>query len=170
MAGIPVFYGDILSEFAEESVELAHIRTVLAATRNDACNALVCTAIAPEIGQRRVLQLALGGDAEEDPRALARPRRGDVAFDNEAGFDRLWRRLVKGWAFSKTRLSENYNYDDFRRDKPADAMEVLIMNEEREVEFSSSERTLDPEAGDTIIYFAQAERAQTSESADAPAG
>ncbi len=170
LAGIPVFYGDILSEFAEESVELAHIRTVLATTRNDAYNALVCTAIAPEIGQRRVLQLALGGDAEEDPRAIARPRRGDVAFDNEADFEKLWRHLVKGWTFSKTRLSENYSYEDFRRDKPADAMEVLIMNEEKDVEFTSSQRILDPEAGDTIVYFARAEQPQASETVDAPVG
>ena len=170
LAGIPVFYGDILSEFADESVELAHIRTVLSATRNDAYNALVCTAIAPEIGQRRVLQLALGGDAEEDPRAIARPRRGDVAFDNGADFEKLWRQLVRGWTFSKTRLSDNYGYEDFRRDKPADAMEILIMNEDKDVEFCSSQRALEPDAGDTIVYFARAERPQTSEVADAPVG
>ncbi|MDZ7642761.1 MAG: sodium:proton antiporter [Woeseiaceae bacterium] len=73
--GTPVFYGEILSEFAEESLELAHVRTVLAATRNDAYNALVCTALAPEIGQRNVLQLAMGGgDYEEDPGRHSRDR------------------------------------------------------------------------------------------------
>lgn len=168
LAGIPVFYGDILSEFAEESVELAHIRTVLAATRNDAYNALVCTAIAPEIGQRRVLQLALGGDAEDDPRALARPRRGDVAFDTSADFEQLWRLLVKGWTLSRTRLSENYSYEDFRRDRPADAMEILIMNEEKDVEFRSSQRSTEPESGDTIVYFARTEESLTSETPNAP--
>jgi len=170
LAGIPVFYGEILSEFAEESVELAHIRTVLAATRNDAYNALVCTAIAPEIGQRRVLQLALGGDAEEDPKALARPRRGDVAFHIEADFEKLWRLFVRGWTFSKTRISENYGYEDFRRDKPEDALEVLIMNDQKDVEFSSSQRPLDPEAGDTIVCFARAGQSPVSETVDAPVG
>ncbi len=107
----------------------------------DAYNALVCTAIAPEIGQRRVLQLALGGEAEENPRAIARPRRGDVAFDNEADFEKLWRNLVKGWIFSMTRTSETYSYEDFRRDKPVDGIEVLIMNEDKDVEFHSSQHT-----------------------------
>ncbi len=36
LAGLSVFYGEILSEFAEESVEISHIQTVLAATSNDA--------------------------------------------------------------------------------------------------------------------------------------
>ena len=126
--------------------------------------------IAPEIGQRRVLQLALGGDAEEDPRAIARPRRGDVAFDNEADFEKLWRNLVKGWTFSKTRISETYSYEDFRRDKLADGIEVLIMNEDTDVEFHSSQHTQEPEAGDTIVYFARAENPQSSKTADAPVG
>jgi len=49
-------------------------------------------------------------------------------------------------------------------------MEVLIMNEEKDVEFCSSQRSLEPEAGDTIVYFARAERSQTSEITDAPLG
>lgn len=79
-------------------------------------------------------------------------------------------RAQGGWTFSKTRLSDNYSYEDFRRDKPADAMEVLVMNEERDVEFCSSQRSLEPEAGATIVYFARADRSQTSEIADAPLG
>ncbi len=50
------------------------------------------------------------------------------------------------------------------------AMEVQIMNEEKDVEFTSSQRILDPEAGGTIVYFARAEYPQTSETADAPVG
>lgn len=155
LAGIPVFYGEILSEFAEESVELAHIRTVLAATRNDAYNALVCTALAPEIGQRHVLQLAMGrGDYEEDPKALARPRRGGVAFSADADFELLWRNLVRGWKFSKTRISENYTYEQFQVDRSDDAMEILVMSKEGEVSFVTSEKPAEPEVGDTIVWFA----------------
>ena len=109
-------------------------------------------------------------DAEEDPRALARPRRGDVAFDNDADFEKLWRQLVKGWTFSKTRISENYSYEDFRWHKPTDGMEVLIMNEARDVEFNSAERALEPAVGDTIIYFARNNQSQSSETVDAPVG
>ncbi|MCB1844171.1 MAG: cation:proton antiporter, partial [Halioglobus sp.] len=144
LAGIPVFYGEILSEFAEESLELAHIRTVLAATRNDAYNALVCTALAPEIGQRNALQLAMGGgDYEEDPKALARPRRGGVAFDSDADFEVLWRNVVRGWKFSKTRISENYSYEQFCADRHADALEILTMDEDGNVSFVTAEHEIE---------------------------
>ncbi len=155
LAGIPTFYGEILSEFAEESVELAHIRTVLAATRNDAYNALVCTALAPEIGQRNVLQLAMGsGDFEEDPRALARPRRGGVAFDTDADFEMLWRNLVRGWKFSKTRVSESYTYEQFKKERGDAILEILLVNADGDVSFQTAEHTVKPGPGDTIVWFA----------------
>ena len=173
LAGIPVFYGEILSEFAEESVEIAHVRTVLAATRNDAYNALVCTALAPEVGQRNVLQLAMGsGEFEDDPKALARPRRGSVAFDAEADFEALWRNLVRGWRFSKTRISENYGYAQFRSERAADALEICIMNPERDVRFVTAEHVAEPEPGDTIVWFSpekQSQKAEVGDAAPAPA-
>ena len=155
LAGIPVFYGEILSEFAEESVELAHIRTVLAATSNDAYNALVCTALAPEIGQQRVLQLALGGtDPEEDPRSLARPRRGGVAFDSDAYFESLWRNYVRGWKFSRTRITDEYDYATFVDDLPEGALQILMMHGSEQVEFIAAGVNPEPDPGTTIVYFA----------------
>jgi hypothetical protein len=148
-----VFYGEILSEFAEESVEIAHIRTMLAATSNDAYNALVCMAIAPEIGRQKTLQLSMGGGAEEDPKSLSRPRRGDVAFTDDADFEKLWRLLVRGWKFSKTRITESYTYEDFLADRDEEDMEILLIDEEGDVEFRSPSRKRDVAAGETILYF-----------------
>jgi voltage-gated potassium channel Kch len=153
LSGVPVFYGEILSEFAEESVEIAHIRTMLAATSNDAYNALVCMAIAPEIGRQKTLQLSMGGGAEEDPKSLSRPRRGDVAFTDDADFYFLWRLLVRGWKFSKTRITESYTYEDFLADRDEEDMEILLIDEEGDAEFRSPSRRRDVAAGETILYF-----------------
>ncbi|GAB4274471.1 MAG: sodium:proton antiporter [Pararhodobacter sp.] len=56
--GIPVFYGDILSEAAEHSVELMGFGKIFAATDNDAYNTLVATDLAPEFGRDNVFQLS----------------------------------------------------------------------------------------------------------------
>ncbi len=162
LAGVPVFYGDILSEFAEESVELAHVRTVLAATSNDAYNALVCTQIAPEVGQRHVFQLPMGAETEDDPKAIARPRRGNVAFDKDAVFERLWRLYVRGWGFYKTKLSENYSYSDFLSERPEDAMQVILLDSDGDVDLFSVQHELEPKPGDTIVYFAPGKPKKTA--------
>jgi hypothetical protein len=153
LAGIPVFYGDILSEFAEESIELAHVQTVLAATANDAYNALVCTTMAPEIGQKKVFQLALGSDAEQDPRAMSRPRRGNSAFDAKYDFDMLWRLYVRGWKIFKTRITDTYSYDDFVADRPEESVEIMVLRDAGEVEFLRSGAENEFKPGDTIVYF-----------------
>ncbi|MFK8052266.1 MAG: cation:proton antiporter [Woeseiaceae bacterium] len=154
LAGVSVFYGEILSEFAEETVELAHVRTVLAATSNDAYNALVCSTIAPEVGQARVFQLAMGRAEDDDPRAVARSVRGNIAFGKDAVFEKLWRNHVRGWSFAKTRLSESYRYSDFLGDQSTDTLMILVVTADEAVHFISSQTEIEPKAGDTLVYFA----------------
>ncbi|MCJ7557499.1 MAG: cation:proton antiporter [Gammaproteobacteria bacterium] len=153
LAGLSVFYGEILSEFAEESVEISHIQTVLAATSNDAYNALVCTTVAPEIGRDKVFQLPMGSSAEDDPRALSRPRRGRIAFDSEALFEQLWRWHVRGWIFYKTRLTDSYSYSDFLGDYPSDAIKILLLEDDGKVRILDAENQVEPQPGDVIVYY-----------------
>ncbi|MBT8144409.1 MAG: cation:proton antiporter [Gammaproteobacteria bacterium] len=154
LAGVPTFYGEILSEFAEESVEISHIGTVLAATSNDAYNALVCTALAHDVGRRGVYQLPMGDSSEEDPRAVSRPLRGQQAFDNDALFERLWRRHVRGWKFYRTRITENYKYSDFLRDAPQEALPIMLIRADGRVRFIAAQEQVEPAQGDTILYYA----------------
>jgi hypothetical protein len=163
LAGLSVFYGEILSEFAEESMEISHIQTVLAATSNDAYNALVCTTVAPEIGRDKVFQLPMGSSPEDDPRAVARPRRGRIAFDSGAVFEQLWRWHVGGWVFSKTRLTDTYTYSDFLGDRPAEALEVLLIRDGKRVRFRAEEVEVEPQTGDVIVYYAPAKRERQEE-------
>ena len=162
LAGVPVFYGEILSEFAEESVEIAHVRSVLAATSNDAYNSLVCTQIAPEVGQRRVFQLPLGSD-EADPKTVARTNRGNIAFGHDMVFEKLWRLYVRGWKFYKTRVTESYSYSDFLGDRPLDCIEIATLNAEAGADFVSAENEREPKVGDTIVYFAPAREPAANE-------
>ena len=152
LAGIPVFYGEILSEFAEESVEISHVAAVLAATSNDAYNALVCKAFAPEIGQTNVYQLAMGG-GDRDPRGVARPLRGRVAFSNEIQFETLWRLHVRGWQFYRTTLTESYSFSDFLGDFPAEAVLVMSQSKEGMMQFQSPDSEFEPVPGDTIFHY-----------------
>ncbi len=170
LAGLPVFHGEVLSEFAEESLEIAHVQAVLAATSNDAYNALVCTTMAPEVGQARVFQLPGDFGQEDDPRGLARERRGNIAFDNDAIYERLWRWHVRGWQFYKTRLTETYGYSDFLGDCPAEAIQILVCNEDGAVKFRTAHQETEPAAGDTIVYYgperpARDERTEKAEEA-----
>ncbi len=155
LAGLKVFYGEILSEFAEESVEVAHVQTVLAGTDNDAYNALVCTALAPEIGREKVFQLPMGEEKEADPRGVAGGLRGRMAFDKAAEYEYLWQRTIEGWEFSRTRLTDSYSYSDFLGDLPSKALQLAVVRGEgSRVILLAAASEMEPEPGDVVVYFA----------------
>lgn len=154
LSGIRVSFGELLSESSEESLELNDIGCLLAATYNDAYNALVCTHFASELGRNRVFQLRLhGGGDEDDPRGLPRTLRGRVVFDEQATYDELMRRHYQGWRFQKTRLTETYDYEAFRRDCPDDALIILVVRESGEVVFQSPRDPLKPRPGETVVCY-----------------
>lgn len=154
LAGVPVFYGEILSDFAEATVEISHIDAVLAATSNDAYNALVCTSLAPEIGRDSVFQLPMGATAEETERGVARSIRGKPAFQNEAVFEKLWKLHIRGWQFYSTKITESYRYSDYLNDAPSESILILIMKANGVMVLESAKEPMEPNAGDILLYYA----------------
>lgn len=153
LAGIPVYYGEILSDSAERSLELNDVGTLLAATSNDAYNALVCNAFAPELGRTKVYQLAMYDADEDDPRGVARAMRGRVAFDEEAMYEDLWQRLSSGWTFQKTRLTENFTYADHLHECAEGTLQLFVIRANGDVVVNSPQEEINPKPGDTVISF-----------------
>jgi len=99
-AGVPTLQAELLSRHAEEGLADNPPDHLLAATRDDLYNALVCTRLAPEIGRERVYQLApsrnhlLHADT-----GVSRDARGKVLGGIDANFDALAGRHEAGWRF-----------------------------------------------------------------------
>ncbi|MEZ5785967.1 MAG: sodium:proton antiporter, partial [Xanthobacteraceae bacterium] len=66
MEGIEVYYGEVLSEHAEHTLETQHLTYLLCATENDFYNALVCKAWGHQFGRHRTFQLALHQEASSE--------------------------------------------------------------------------------------------------------
>ncbi|MEE8118411.1 MAG: sodium:proton antiporter [Gammaproteobacteria bacterium] len=153
MKGIPVYYGEILSDAAEESLELNDVGVLLAATSNDAYNSLVCTAFASELGRSKVFQLPMYDTDDDDPRGVARTMRGRIAFSDSAYYERLWRQLTKGWQFHKSKITENYDSATYLDECADDMMQLLVKRQEGGIQFGSSQEPLAFKSGDTVIAF-----------------
>ena len=112
LAGHDVYYGEVLSEAADWRLEPARFSALLAATPNEAYNALVCIDYAPELGRSRVFQLSAHGDSdEEDPRAIAYTARGRTLIRRGRAYDGLSTDYWKGWRFKTTKLTEDWTLD-----------------------------------------------------------
>jgi len=111
MAGIEVYYGEVLSEHAEFELDTTHLSDVICATDNDYYNALVCKAMGDEFGHHRTFQLATHEEAKQATRRLTLQQRGYFAFDDDANFKFLAENIDKGWTIQHSRLTDDYDID-----------------------------------------------------------
>jgi hypothetical protein len=162
LGGLPVHYGEILSEASEESLELNQIGYLLAATGNDAYNALVCTRFSAELGRDRIFQLPLEATQEKDPRGLSLTHRGRVVFEEGVGLEELLGRHYRGWRFKKTRLTNTFTRDDLGLRIGNGTMRILMVRENGEVEFEVPADTLKPSPGDTVVTYGPREEGAAS--------
>ncbi|KAJ56626.1 sodium:proton exchanger [Actibacterium mucosum KCTC 23349] len=115
-AGVPVFYGDILSEAAEHGVEIMSYGKVIAATDNDAYNTLVATDLAPEFGRDNVFQLQRV--KQESARHAMPATLGGRALGQGQSYFELNLLISEGWAMKVTRLSEEFTAEDWAAMNP----------------------------------------------------
>jgi hypothetical protein len=153
MSGVLTYHGEILSERSEQTLELNMVSHVLAVTANDAYNALVCTRFAPELGRNKAFQLPGLEKQEVGKKALARTMRGRIAFGEKARYEDLMRHHYLNWQFRRTKLRDEYTYEDYLREKSADSLLIAIVEESGEIYFYPLQESKTPKVGDTVISY-----------------
>ena len=158
LQGIPVFYGEVLSETSEQNMDLSEMNYLLLATENDSYNALVSGAFIHHFGRDRVYQLASYGYGEESRKEVKSSSRGLTAFDDELHYGTLLSLFYQGWRFQKTRLTEEFNFDDFTSSTQGKAKILFLIRENERLLFCSPGQEFSPEPGDSILSFSRPEK------------
>lgn len=150
--GHSVFYGEVLSENADHRLDHSAFEHLIAATPNDAYNALVCVEFAPELGRHRVFQMSGQESEEADPAAISFTARGRTLSTHGRSFDVLTRDWWSGWRFRSTTLSDAYTFEQFIIDRGENADILLAQRADGTLDF------LNPDAkskleGSTLLSF-----------------
>ncbi len=150
---IPVHYGEVLSEEAHHRIDPKRFSTVIAATDNDAYNALVCTEFGPELGRSNVYQIGAVHEQSErnaynftvGGRRLAKP-----GFT----YDELASAMFRDWTFQSTKLSESFTHQEYLDNRSEEATTLFWIKPSGKLVFASTApEDLVPEKGDTIVSF-----------------
>jgi len=147
-AGIDTFSGDILSEAAEQRVELVSYATLIAATENDAYNTLVTTDLAPEFGRENVFQV-MREKSESSRHQLPRTL-GGRPLGLDATHAELRQLVAEGWQFRSTRLSEEFTLENWRTESP-DARLLAQITTSGEIKFMRKNEEFKGGAGIQVI-------------------
>lgn len=166
LAGVPVFYGEILSDKAEATLELTDVGMLLATTPNDAYNALVCATFAAELGREHVFQLPMHSGDESDPRGVMRTRRGQVAFAETARYELMYQRVIEKWRFQKTPFSDSYSYADFKQQSASEFVPILLQRADGSLRLCAANGSIDPKAGDVLLSFVPPKSVEPQKNSD----
>lgn len=180
VAGVPTYFGEILSDHAEHDLEVGHLSYLLCATDNDYYNALVCRTKGALFGTHRTFQLPTHQESRQEQRRLTLQRRGYYAFDGETVLPTLDQRLSEGWRVRATKLTADFDFADLRAqlDERSPGWDMLaIVSSGGTLRMYSAELPFTPDVGATVVHFSLAPAKERTEqggtdgaSAGEPAG
>lgn len=150
-AGITAFTGEVLSEAAEHRLDHALFSTAVAVSANDYYNALVCRHFGPELGRDRTFQLS-GSDKDGDTLGVPHSTRGRTLIRSGRGYDALIRDHYRKWVFYKTELTEQYDFETFRKERP-EADLIAEIRPDGSIQFIGPERPAKGDIGSKLISF-----------------
>jgi CPA1 family monovalent cation:H+ antiporter len=127
MAGLDTYHGNPISDHADLHLELAGLEGMLGLSPFQSDNLAAALRFREDFGIRNIF--ALSSRAEAKSNARHRPSafyKGQVLFDENIRYEQLIRLLRKGATIKKTQLSENYDFEQWREENPADESVLLF--------------------------------------------
>ena len=124
---------------------------VLAATDNDAYNALVCTRFSSEFNRNAVFQIPMPTADEDEKKGITVSLRGQRAFSDNALYEDLLQRYFEGSRFQKTKLTDEYTFEMYLGKNDGRLFATLVVRESGGLQFDLDRYK--PSAGDTVINF-----------------
>ena len=149
LAGLQTMRVEILSVLGEEVIDLRDFEHLLAATPDDAYNALVCTRFATEFGRERVYQIT--PDESSGRNAASREWRGKIAIGTDMVHQRLSDLMQGGAAFVVEPVIADPQPE--RLDEPS--WPVALVGATGSVSLFSPEHEDAPAVGDLVVRLYQ---------------
>ena len=152
LTGIPTYFGELITEEAERSLEFTELGYLVAATDNDAYNSLLCGHFATEVGRHHVFQLAPLPTAKESRRHYPRTIRGLILSGPRATYEDLQAKWYHNWTFQTTQLTDTFSAEDWLASVPKGSLPILCL-QEGQVQLHSPESPIKPKPDALIVWF-----------------
>lgn len=151
MAGLPVYYGNPLSEHAAQHLELTGIGHLLPLSPYRELNNLAALHFEHILGHGKVFKLA-----EDDSRSAHRHREQALEhlptlFDGESTYALLSERLQQGAELRSARISENFSLEDYRAIHAQHLLPMFCVGQNGRVRVANDAMALNPRPGETLI-------------------
>jgi NhaP-type Na+/H+ or K+/H+ antiporter len=162
MAGLPVCYASIVSEYVREQLDLGDVGRLLAVTANDEVNALATLQFVERFGRREVYHLAPPETTSERKETVPTHGRGRVLFEKGLTYEKLARRFAAGATIKKTPLTEDFTFAEFRERYGPTALPMFLLSESGRLRVWTAEQPPTPQPGEKLISLIDSDSEQVA--------
>ncbi|MCA9257563.1 MAG: cation:proton antiporter, partial [Planctomycetales bacterium] len=158
MAGLPISFASIGSEFIQEEIDLGGIGRLLAMTPNDEVNTLAAISFRERFGTAEVYQLASAKsdkDRKERAERIDSYRGGRRLFNRPVTLAELEARFAAGAVIKKTTLSDDFTYNDFRARYGDRALILFRIDENGKLHVATESSEIAPKSGTKLIALVE---------------
>lgn len=155
LAGLPTFYGSILSQHVADRVELSGIGRLLALTSNEEVNSLATMQFSRLFGRADVYQLP--SESRKGSRTTKVPRelQGRPLFGERMTYGFLDGFIEQGAVVKKTSLTKDFNYKQFIASQQEGVVPLFVMDEAGHIILVTADATFAPKPGQTLVSLAR---------------
>lgn len=147
--GHQTFYGDLVSEQADRKLDLVGIGKLLSLSPHEELNCLAAMRYRSEFGDRNLYKLQVSTTEEE--KKQPRPRCGRIAFGENISYSSLTEMLSLGAKTHSTKLTEEFNFDDFYKKQYSRAVILFAITPRGDLRIFTPSTEIEPAPGWTII-------------------
>ncbi len=151
MAKLPTFYGNILSQYALEEMELGGIGRMLALTSDSDFNSLAVLHFVDIFDRAQLYQLSPQGEKEGGKGTVSRHLRGRLLFGPDLAYGHLSRLFASGAAIKSTSLTEEFGYDAFQAHYANKAVPLFLISQNGNLTVFTANNSPQPQPGQKLI-------------------
>ena len=151
--GLKCYYGQILDDLENESIDLSDFSTLMAMSENDSFNLLACEKFAKHLGHENVYHLRKSRNFIHDSYQIEKSSYCILVNDLKLRYENIIKYYENGWVFKETKITEEYKLQDFLNDNERSIV-FLKISTTGKIDFDFSYETTEIIPGDILISFA----------------
>lgn len=152
MNGLPTFYGNPVSEYADQKLDLIGIGRMLGLSPFRELNTIASLRYRSEFGIDNIFSLQTESDtASNTKHRIATNHQGNALFNKFLTFSQLSELIDKGAEIKKTKLSEEYTFEDFTKNNAASAIPLFVLTPKGRLNVFADGHTPKVEPGHVVL-------------------
>jgi NhaP-type Na+/H+ or K+/H+ antiporter len=148
---LDTYYGNVLSEFALDHLNLDGIGKLISVTPNDEVNALTAIRFAELFGRSRVYQLSPSNKKKSDDNEDGIIQIGRILFQKDATFEYVTRHYKDGKVIKSTQITEAFTFQNFKETHSNEAIPLFLVSNDNSILPFTTDNPPEPQPGNILI-------------------